>query len=387
MGRQARIRATGMISSLGHSVDEAARTLIAEPERTTSHLSLAGFEEPLSVPYHGVEGGPEEAGARLTWLLDQALTELFAQVQLDASERAGMPVFIGSSCYGIGIGESVYRRELAGRPELAMPLPLDGFGQISRHLQTRHGLTGPDFSLNTACTATANALLSALTAIRNGQCDRALIVGLEARNLTTLSGFHGMQLMAADTMRPFDRRRDGLILGEGCGVLLLEADDDGTASGRYLTGGASNCDTYSISASHPDGSSIAAVMSEAVTDAGIGPEQILAIKAHGTATPLNDTGEVAGMRRLFAPVPDFFSLKSLLGHTLGSCGVMETILMDACLGRNLLPPSSGFAEADDVLQVSPMTTARTAEDGHYLLNFFGFGGNNASLVLNKRSKS
>ncbi|WP_152207149.1 beta-ketoacyl synthase N-terminal-like domain-containing protein [Marinobacter changyiensis] len=385
MGRQARISATGMISSLDGGVAQAARALLAGPERTARYLDLEGFAEPLSVPYHGVNGGPEDAGARLNWLLDEALAELFARVQLEASERASMPVFIGSSCYGIGIGEAVYRQQLTHSPALAMPLPLDGFGQISHHLQTCHGFTGPDFSLNTACTATANALISAMTAIRNGQCDRALIVGLEARNLTTLSGFHGMQLMAANTMRPFDRRRDGLILGEGCGVLLLEVDN-GCAGGSYLSGGASNCDTYSISASHPDGSSIAAVMAEALADAGISRDQIAAIKAHGTATPLNDNSEAAGMRRLFDPVPDFFSLKSLLGHTLGSCGVMETILMDACLAQNQLPASSGFAEADSDLQVSPVTEARAAADGYYLLNFFGFGGNNASLVLNRQSR-
>ena len=384
MARQARIAATGLISSLGKGVADSVRTLMATDERKAGQLALAGFEEPLSVSYHGVDGGPDDAEERLAWLLDQALAELFEREPLSAPQRAGMPVFIGSSCYGIGMGESRYRQQLAQSPTSAMPLPLDGFGQISRHLQTRYGLTGPDFSLNTACTATANALLGALTAIRNGQSDRALVVGLEARNHTTLAGFHGMQLMATDTMRPFDRRRDGLVLGEGCGVLLLVADQ-GTSGGCYLAGGASNCDTYSISASHPDGSSIAAVMAAALADAGITGEQIQAIKAHGTATPLNDTSEAAGMRRLFHELPDFFSLKSALGHTLGSCGVMETILMEACLGQSRLPASAGFAEADDALQVAPMTAERGAEDGSYLLNFFGFGGNNASLVLTRRS--
>lgn len=385
MGRNVRIAATGMISSLGGNVRQAVGALLVHPEREARHLALDGFHEPLSVPYHNVDGGPEDAADRLGWLLDQALEDLFEGVHLDALERAGLPLFIGSSCYGIAIGESLYRRQLDDEPDHAMPLPLDGFGQISRHLQTRHGLTGPDFPLNTACTATANALLSALTAIRNGQSDRALIVGLEARNHTTLSGFHGMQLMASQTMRPFDRRRDGLVLGEGCGALLLEADD-GSAGGCYLTGGASNCDTYSISASHPDGHTIASVMAAALRDAGISRGQIRAIKAHGTATPLNDNSEAAGMRRLFETVPNFFSVKSALGHTLGSCGVMETILLDECLRRNQIPGSSGFAEADDNLGVAPLTKARAADDGCYLLNFFGFGGNNASLVLDKRSR-
>ncbi|WP_018404014.1 beta-ketoacyl synthase N-terminal-like domain-containing protein [Marinobacter gelidimuriae] len=230
------------------------------------------------------------------------------------------------------------------------------------------------------CTATANAILSAAAAIRTGVSDHALVVGLETRNDTTLAGFHGMQLLAQKNMRPFDRQRDGLVLGEGCGVMLLskcESDDPGV----LLQGGASNCDTFSISASNPDGSTIAAVMADALDRSGIAPSDIQAIKAHGTATPLNDVGEAAGMRRAFDNVPPFFSLKAALGHTLGSCGVMETLLVAAALPEGRLPASAGFSEPDPGLGVVPMSKLLAVGPGHYLLNFFGFGGNNSSLII------
>ena len=111
------------------------------------------------------------------------------------------------------------------------------------------------------------------------------------------------------------------------------------------------------------------------------------IKAHGTASPMNDNGEAAGMRRLFTTLPPFFSLKSYIGHTLGSCGAMETALMIGCIEQGYLPISAGFTTADAELGVSPLTVSQPAPAGYYMLNFFGFGGNNCSLILHSGSSS
>ncbi|MYM63965.1 beta-ketoacyl synthase N-terminal-like domain-containing protein [Pseudomaricurvus sp. HS19] len=377
--RAVKIAGGGLVSALGNTLPHTLEALYqgVNPAR---EATLELFDPQLQVPYCGVSDGPQDAGARLQWLLDGALAQLFASHPLSVAERRDTALFIGSSCYGIGIGEQRYQQAWQADADSAVPMPLDGFLQISSHLRRQHQFCGPDFSFNTACTASANALLTAATAINNGLCRHALVVGLEARNETTLGGFHSMQLLAANGMRPFDRERNGLVLGEGCGVLLLTAADDD--AGLQLVGGASQCDTYGISTSNPDGSTIAAVMQEALESCGLLPADILAIKAHGTATPLNDDSEAAGMRRLFADaIPPFFSLKAALGHTLGSCGAMETLLTGACLQHGLLPASSGFRNADPALGVVPTTAPQTAADGHYLLNFFGFGGNNCSLVL------
>jgi len=375
-----RIVASGIISALGNGKLSNLTALFSDTAIAPNRLSLLHFEEPIEVPYHAVFGAPESAEARLHWLLDQAIGELLAEHPLTMDQRATVPVFIGSSCWGIGIAEERYRQQYHDNPETAIPLPLDGFSQISRYLQQQFGFHGADFALNTACTATANAILSAAAAIGTGVSDHALVVGLETRNDTTLAGFHGMQLLAQDKMRPFDRQRDGLVLGEGCGAMLLskcESDDPGV----LLRGGASNCDTFSISASNPDGSTIAAVMADALDRSGIEPSDIQAIKAHGTATPLNDNGEAAGMCRVFDTVPPFFSLKAALGHTLGSCGVMETLLVAAALPKGRLPASAGFSEPDPCLGVAPISQPLEVGPGNYLLNFFGFGGNNSSLII------
>ena len=375
-----KITASGIVSALGQGKRANLDALLGDATPGPDRLSLSHFEEPVNVPYHGVVGAPEAAEGRLHWLLDQAMEELLAEHSLTPDQRADIPVFIGSSCWGIGIAEERYREQYRNNPETAIPLPLDGFGQISRHLQRQYGFHGADFALNTACTATANAILNAAAAINMGMHDHALVVGLEARNDTTLAGFHGMQLLAEEGMRPFDRRRDGLVLGEGCGAMLLSRSRS-DASGTMFWGGASNCDTYSISASNPDGSTIAAVMDAAMKRCGITSSDLRAIKAHGTATPLNDDGEAAGMRRSFEQIPPFFSMKAALGHTLGSCGVLETLLMAALLPEGKLPASVGFEEPDPELGVTPMREPLSVEAGYYLLNFFGFGGNNSSLIL------
>lgn len=375
-----KITASGIVSALGNGKAANLSGLFDDAAGAPGRLSLPHFEEPIDVPYHGVAGAPEPAEDRLHWLLDQAVSELLAEHPLTMEQRATIPVFIGSSCWGIGIAEESYRQQYRENPDTAIPLPLDGFSQISRYLQKEYGFHGADFALNTACTATANAILSATAAIAMGIHEHALVVGLEARNDTTLAGFHGMQLLAQDGMRPFDRQRDGLVLGEGCGAMLLskcQPDD----AGSLIWGGASNCDTFSISASNPDGSTIAAVMNEAMARSDLSHSDIRAIKAHGTATPLNDDGEAAGMRRAFDTVPPFFSMKAALGHTLGSCGLLETLLMAAAMPEGWLPASAGFSEADPSLGVAPISEPLKVEPGYYLLNFFGFGGNNSSLIL------
>ncbi len=313
-------------------------------------------------------------------LLDSAVDEALSGIVLSEASRRTMPLFIGSSSYGIGVGEALYQRALE-QGEAGIPLPLDGFTQVGNHLRHHFRLMGPDYAYNTACTGSANAILSAISVIAQGRSQYAMVIGLESYNMTTLAGFYGMQLLAPEVMRPFDKRRQGLVLGEGCGVLLLQAAGAADTGGITLSGGASRCDTHSIAASNPDGSAIAAVMEAALAQCGLNPDDIIAIKAHGTGSPLNDDGEVAGMKRVFREVPPFFSLKSYIGHTLGGCGAIETALTAMSLGEHKIPASAGFECRDENLGLAPICQAQSVGQGYYMLNFFGFGGNNCSLII------
>jgi len=388
--RSVRISGLGLVTALGTGVSpNIAGCMQREPLRERYTLEMRG--EAVEVPYRSCHAEPRaEFFAPVGLAVEQALS----QAQIDTSERRTLPLFIGSSSYAIGESERLYAEALAddaaGRGtggSAALPVPLPGFGQASLYLRDACELRGPDFLFNTACTASANALLAAADWIASGRCDQALVVGVELRNVTTLAGFAGMQLLAADVMRPFDARRDGLVLGEGCGAIVLRAGSHGDGDsdgGVFVAGGASSCDTFSISTSNPDGTRIAAVMRESLSQAGATAGDVIAIKAHGTASPLNDDAEAAGMYQVFSEVPPFLGLKSHIGHTLGACGAIETALVAGALREGLLPPSGGFEEFDERLGVRPLTDPLAAVSGHYMLNFFGFGGNNASLILDYR---
>lgn len=352
-------------------------------------LRLDEFGEPFSVPLlMSPSAGWTEPMARMRHMLCEATDDALRMAQVSDARRRGLPLYLGSSSFAIGILERNLR-ERGGDPVAAAAdghLPLAGYGEFLDQIAAMTGVDGPDRVFNTACTASANAVLHAARAIASGRIEQALVIGIELANYTTLAGFAGMQLLAPGAMRPFDRNRDGLVLGEGCAALLLRAGPEDAA--LRIRGGASRCDTFSISASNPDGGAIAAVMAEALANTGLAPEELAAIKGHGTASPLNDNGEAAGLTRLFgAQRPPLFLLKALLGHTLGACGAIETALLAVALQAGLLPGSAGCTEPDPALGTAPQQQPQVARPGSYLLNFFGFGGNNCALVLDWRGSA
>ena len=368
----------GLACALGQGVDACTQALEAGVVRTVP-LELEGMHDPVSMRYYRIPDAPAPfAPERFHDLLLAATLEAIETAGLSRQEVEELPLFLGSSCFSVAKSEAQYRAELrAGSPN-ALALPFVGFQHTTDSVMELVGCRGESYTFNTACTAAANALMIAARMLRIGRFPRALVIGVELANRTTLAGFSGLQLIA-DAVRPFDRRRSGIVLGEGIGAVLLSAEDrrDGVA----LAGGASNGDAYSVTAANPDGSSIAAVQVAALRQAGIDGAAVRGIKAHGTASPLNDTGEAAGILRLFDSPPPVCALKPYLGHTLGACGVTELVLMAAALQRGFFPGTPGCEEPDASLGVTPGREPREARPGHYLLNYFGFGGNNTSLLL------
>ena len=187
-------------------------------------------------------------------------------------------------------------------------------------------------------------------------------------------------------------------IGEAVGAVLLEADDaahnddlllggrsrhpGSRDTGASLLGGANLCDIHHTTSASPDGSAMRHVMEMALTDAGLRPADVSLIKAHGTGSLDNDTAEAAAMRTLFGTdVPPFTSIKRYLGHTLGACGAVELAALLGCLRAGFVPPTAGFSHPDAALNITPLTEARPAPVGPVMLNFFGFGGNYASLLI------
>lgn len=339
------------------------------------------------VPYKLLADFPlENIAQRLHTVIDNVIEQALAAAQLPDSERKNVALFIGSSSFDISVSEHLYQHAHGD----AIPLGnSSSFGNLCETVRKRFGFCGPDFSFNTACTSSANALWYASRLLQAGKIRYALVLGVEVINHITALGFHGLGLLTRSVMKPFDAERDGLVLGEAASALLLGAGD---SQDFRLLGGANLCDTHSMSAANADGSSVAAAINAALAEAHLPHTAVTAIKAHGTASLLNDEAEAAGLLRVFSAgnfssnnVPPICALKPFIGHTLGACGLTELILFWQAIANGFIPATAGIGADPSVLGISLTQQLQATVSGAYLLNYFGFGGNNTALLIGKNN--
>lgn len=374
------IRGAGIACALGRTVaDSLSRLRDAVPAPTC--VSIDNVTEPH--PYYRIDDAAVLLdGERLRHLLPNVINAAVTDAGLPSTALHDLPIFIGSSCFSISLFEAEYIAALAQDPATAIAMPTSGYCGIDAIVRKALGhTTGGIYMYNTACSSSANALLAATRMIQIGWYRHALVIGAEIANRTSLAGFSGLQLIA-NALRPFDSRREGIVLGEGLGAVLLSCEP-GEGDALRILGGASNCDTSSVSTANPNGHSIAAVLRDTLIHTDLPPAKIRAIKAHGTATPSGDAAEAAGLHAVFNVLPPVFGIKPLLGHTLGACGVVELALMAGALEAGFIPATCGFEHADPALGITPLCEPIAAPPGHYLFNHFGFGGNNTVLAVEK----
>lgn len=371
--------------SLGADLEAVGRALI-DGQSGAQTLTLDDFPA-RDFPYYPLpdlqKSGETDATARLQQVLESCAGEALAGAGIEAESRQQVGLFLGSSSFAVGAAEQRYRQALADDLS-AIPLPNYRYGDLARDLRQLLGLAGGEFTLSTACTSSANALLQAQRAVRAGCFPAALVVGTELFNRTTLLGFDSLQLLSRSGYRPFDRQRSGMVLGEGVAAVVI-ADParlplNGMWQGLTLRGGASGCDPNGITCSSAE--SMARVVAQALDGAGMSPAQLALIKGHGSGSESNDAAEAAAMQQVFgSQQPPLTAIKGALGHTLGACGVLELAVLAAALQQGRVPPTLGFAELDPGLGCTPLITAEPFGGGTVMLNYFGFGGNNTSLLL------
>lgn len=375
----------GIITALGDDVASCVAALREHPS-LPPEISFEIADQVVNIPCYWLKSFPLEMGEqRMYRVLDRVIEQALDEADLSTKQRRATALFVGSSSFDIAVMEQRYRTELVTDGANAVALRNCGIGNLAVYIQRRFRFLGQDYSFNTACTASANALMYAAQMIRRGQIEHALVVGIELFNEITALGFHGLELLTHAPMKPFDRARDGLVLGEACAALVLGSEriDKNTF---YLRGGANLCDTHSITAANSNGSSIALVIGQALESANIDCGDINALKVHGTASLLNDEAEAAGIRRIFNPLPALCALKPYIGHTFGACGLTELILFYRALQADFLVATPGICAQDSDLGVRLNQHYDSAQPGSYLLNYFGFGGNNTSLVISNRDE-
>ncbi len=269
-------------------------------------------------------------------------------------------------------------------------------GQIS----IEFGLRGINYGTISACASSSHAIINALDSIRIGRADIIVTGGSEAAvTRAGIGGFSGMKALSSrnddptTASRPFDKDRDGFVLGEGAGALVLEEYEHAVARGATIyaevLGGGMTADAYHITAPHPDGLGAANVMRYALEDAKISPDVIDYINVHGTSTPLGDVAEIKAIQHVFGEKAydlHISSTKSMTGHLLGASGAIESIACLIAMKEGFIPPTINHftddPEIDDRLQLT-FNEAVKADVNYALCNTFGFGGHNTSLILKK----
>ncbi|HXQ43909.1 MAG TPA: beta-ketoacyl-ACP synthase II [Acidimicrobiales bacterium] len=257
------------------------------------------------------------------------------------------------------------------------------------NISMRAGWHGPCETITTACAAGTHSVAAAARLVSSGRCDVAIGGGAEAAMTPVgVGAFTNMTALSSTGMsRPFDARRDGFIVAEGAGALVLETLEGARRRGARIygevLGAGSTADAHHITAPAPGGNGAAACMELALADAGIGPDDVGHINAHGTSTPLNDLAEAQAITKVFGtPGPPVTSTKGVTGHALGGAGAIEAVATTLAIDRRLIPPTAGYGEPDPDIALDVVHgTARPWEPAPSLSNSFGFGGHNGTLVI------
>jgi 3-oxoacyl-[acyl-carrier-protein] synthase-1 len=300
--------------------------------------------------------------------------------------RQRVGVFLGTSTAGILQTELAYRE----RDPISGALPASfEYGSthntfsVADYIRQRCGLQGPAVAVSCACASSAKVFGSARRMIEAGLIDAALVGGVDSLCLTTLYGFHSLQLTSAAPCRPFDVARDGISIGEAAAFALLERVPEQNHDAVLLLGIGESSDAYHMSAPHPEGLGARRAMQAALRAAARDPVDIDYINLHGTATPSNDRSESRAVTSVFGPTTPCSSTKGATGHTLGAAGALEAVISAIALRHGLMPGGVHTHDIDPTLTAHYIRANRRAPIRRVLSNSFGFGGTNCSLIFGR----
>src|SRR5688572_1520812 len=312
----------------------------------------------------------------------------FAAAVKRARERCGaarIGVFLGTSSSGMLEGELAYRE----RSSSTAPLPdwisyRDSFNMYApaAYVRARLGLEGPTSVVSTACSSSAKVFAAAARAIESGLCDAAVVGGVETLCFTTLHGFSSLELLSREPCRPCDAERNGISLGEGAALVLLEKSDT-SGEGLALLGYGESADAHHMSTPHPEGLGAALAMRAALQSAGVAAEDLGYINLHGTGTRNNDAAEDVGVYSVAGGSVPCSATKGWTGHTLGAAGGIEAVVTLLALRHGFAPGTLNTRKLDPALKSRVLLEGKSISLQYAMTNSFGFGGSNCSLVFGR----
>lgn len=385
------ISAVGMINALGNDTREIAANLsrgVAPGMR-----SRDGWLQGQAVMLGGVDGElpaiPDTFSAHRS-RNNQLLLAALAQIQPEVDRaiatfgRERVAVVMGTSTSGLNEGDEHVRLTLNGERSSQWQYPQQELGDPSRFLCHWLGLEGPSFTLSTACSSSARAIISGRRLIEAGLADVAIVGGADTLSRMPINGFNSLESLSTTLCQPFGRDRCGITIGEAAALMVLTREPQPLA----LLGTGESSDAWHISAPHPEGEGAIRAINMALEDAGLQPDDVGYINLHGTATILNDQIESKVIHDIFGARVPCSSTKHLTGHTLGAAGITEAAISTLILSHDLALPSQDFSRApiDPSLPVcGVIDKAQPLMRPVILSNSFAFGGNNASILLGRQS--
>lgn len=385
----------GIISAIGNGIEETLSSLLNKKSGIGQirwlETSISGI--PVAEVKHSTDELAEIAGTATgpgIFTRNTLLALIAAQQSVEMSKWSVLEahqtgLVMATTVGGMDYNENHYRSFLAGL-ETGKEVSVLDSSDTTEKLAARFGILNNITTISTACSSSANAIMLASRLIRNGKLTGVLAGGSDALTRFTLNGFRGLELLSSKGCSPFDAGRDGLTIGEGAAILMLESDQTADMSKALcrISGYANVNEAYHQTSSSPDGAGAFMAMAECLRSAGLKPEEIEYINAHGTGTEINDLAEGVAIDRLFGKkAPRVSSTKSYTGHTLGAAGAIEAVLSVLALQKQKVWPSLNIKETMREISFLPPTETLSIPLNHVMSNSFGFGGNNTSLIFSK----
>ncbi|MDI6709189.1 MAG: beta-ketoacyl-ACP synthase II [Thermoanaerobacterales bacterium] len=410
MGGRVVITGVGVISPLGNELDGFWSALVRGESgiRRITRFDASGFRTQIAgeVPDFDPTLYMDRKEARRMDRFTQfalgatSLAMADAGLDLDEEDRERVGVILGSGIGGIATLEEQARVLYEKGPGRVSPffVPMMIGNMAAGQIALAHGLYGPNVTLVTACASSNNAIGDAMRAIMYGEVDVVITGGAEAAiTPLALAGFCSMKALStrneepARASRPFDAGRDGFVMAEGAAILILESEEHARRRGARIyaevAGYGLSCDAYHMTAPEPEGRGAALAMLRAMADAGVAPDEVDYINAHGTSTPLGDIAETVGIKRAFGAAASrvaISSTKSMTGHLLGAAGALEAVVCAQAIRHGIIPPTINYENSDPECDLDYVpNTARKADVRVALSNGFGFGGHNATLCFRR----
>ena len=388
------VTAAGVVSPLGHGMDETAQSLREGRDCvapvTRFDVSRTRCKTAGQIPPAGGELGQRLHDLRLSRFHPASISMIEAAWEVHAMDPVFRPelTVVGATGGGMSYGEAFYKAQVEKRRPRERAMWLANYLPQKAVLDAQEacGFRSPSQIIANACASGTNAVGHAFALVRSGTCRRVLCGGYDIISEMVFVGFDSLQASTPESIRPFDKNRTGLALGEGAALLALEEWDSARERGASvlaeITGYGISTDNHHLTQPHPSGIGPRLAMERALADARRTPGEIDYINAHGTATAFNDATEGAAIFEVFGSRAPVSSTKSMMGHALGAAGAIEAVFSVLALRDQFLPPNINFHEPDPALPLNVVANeSRAARVRRVVSNSFGFGGANASIVL------